>query len=84
MPEAPYVKRLARTVAALGEIPDPLLRLDAIRLARQELEELEAEAVRASRVAGRTWTEIGALYALTKQGAQQRFRRAEQARASRD
>ena len=39
--------------------------------------------MRASRVAGRTWTEIGALYALTKQGAQQRFRRAEQARASR-
>ena len=40
-----------------------------------ELEDLEAATVAAARAAGVTWTEIGALYGLSKQGAQQRFRR---------
>ena len=37
---------------------------------------LEAAEVVAARKAGVTWTEIGACYGLTKQGAQQRFRAA--------
>ena len=83
MPEAAYDRRLARTITALREVRDPLDRLDAIRLARQQLEELEAETVQASRADGRTWTEIGQLYGLTKQGAQQRFRRGSRNRTER-
>ena len=37
---------------------------------------LEAAQVEAARKAGATWLEIGAIYGLTKQGAQQRFRAA--------
>jgi len=38
------------------------------------VEALEAAAVRDARHAGVTWKAIGALYGLSKQGAQQRFR----------
>jgi hypothetical protein len=40
----------------------------------QDLEALEADTVADARAAGATWGEIGALYGLSKQGAQQRFR----------
>ena len=68
-------KRLARTVAALAAIEDPIERLEATRTAREELERREREAVAACRAAGHTWTDIGARYGLSRQGAQQRFRR---------
>jgi ketopantoate reductase len=72
--EAPDLKRFERAADALRHIPDPSTRLDAIRRAREELEALEAGAVRDARHAGVTWKAIGALYGLSKQGAQQRFR----------
>lgn len=56
-------------------IQDPLRRLDAVRRYREALDDLEATTVAAARSDGATWTEIGALYGLSKQGAQQRFRR---------
>jgi len=65
---------LDRAVERLRREPDPLARLDAVRLARERLERLEADAVRDARDAGVTWKSIGALYGLSKQGAQQRFR----------
>jgi hypothetical protein len=68
-------KRLARAVAALQAIEDPIVRLDAVRAAREEFESLERDAVAACRAAGHTWTDIGARYGLSRQGAQQRFRR---------
>lgn len=68
---------MSRAIAAIRDLDDPLQRLDATRQAREEVERLELDAVSASRRAGKTWTEIGALYGLTKQGAQQRFRRAD-------
>ena len=37
---------------------------------------LESAQIEAARKAGATWSEIGACYGLTKQGAQQRFRAA--------
>jgi hypothetical protein len=46
----------------------------AERRLREAAEALEAAQVRAARKADATWNEIGALYGLTKQGAQQRFR----------
>lgn len=74
MAEAIHLKRFDRGVEALRDIPDPLARLDAVRRSRETLETLEARAVRDARHAGATWKAIGALYGLSKQGAQQRFR----------
>ena len=77
----PHAKRFDRAVQALQQIPDPLTRLDAVRRCVAELEQLEAQAVSDARAAGSTWVEIGALYGLSKQGAQQRFRRSKSDRA---
>jgi len=69
-----HVKRLNRTLESLRDIADPLRRLEAIRLCREQLEALEAAAVADARAAGVTWSQIGSGYGLSKQGAQQRFR----------
>lgn len=74
MADPRYGKRVARVVQALQNEPDPLRRLDAVRECLAVLHDLEASAVLDARAAGRTWGEIGALYGLSKQGAQQRFR----------
>ena len=74
MSQAGTPKRFDRAVESLRLIPDPLARLDAVRVARERLEARETEAVRDAREAGVTWKAIGALYGLSKQGAQQRFR----------
>jgi hypothetical protein len=66
--------RFERALDGLRLIADPVLRVDAIRVARERVEALEADAVREARGAGVTWKAIGALYGLSKQGAQQRFR----------
>ena len=52
----------------------PLEMLAAARLARERAEERERDAVRSAREAGLSWSTIGELYGLTKQGAQQRFK----------
>lgn len=70
-----HVRRFDRTVDALLDVADPVHRLDAIRRYREALEDLEAATVFAAREAGVTWIDIGKLYGLSKQGAQQRFRR---------
>jgi hypothetical protein len=72
--DGPDLKRFGRAADALRGIPDPMRRLDAIRAAREQVEALEADAVRDARRSGVTWKTIGALYGLSKQGAQQRFR----------
>jgi hypothetical protein len=69
-----HVRRLQRALDSLRAIPDPLSRLGAVRRSLQDLEALEADTVADARAAGATWGEIGALYGLSKQGAQQRFR----------
>ena len=51
-----------------------LARLEAVREAREALEQLEAETARRARDSGVTWSQIGALYGVSKQAAQQRFR----------
>ena len=75
MADPVHAKRFDRALAALRDIPDPLRRLDAVRLSIQALEDLEAATVTEARAAGVTWIDIGALYGLSRQGAQQRFRR---------
>jgi hypothetical protein len=72
--DAAHVKRFDRALQALTDLSDPLLRLDAIRQSLAQLEDLQAATVADARAGGKTWTEIGALYGLSKQGAQQRFR----------
>lgn len=52
----------------------PLERLDAARRLREAAEALEQEAAEAARAAGHTWTQIAAVYGMSKQAAQQRFR----------
>lgn len=67
-------RRLAKAIAALEDVPEPLVRLDAVREAREALEALEADTARQARDGGATWSQIGALYGVSKQAAQQRFR----------
>ena len=77
------VKRIFAALGAFDVADSPMSRLDAARRLREAAEELETAQVEAARKAGATWLEIGALYGLTKQGAQQRFRAArKQAEAS--
>jgi len=68
-------RRFAKALASLSEMPDPMPRLAAVRRAREALEELEASTVAEARSAGATWGQIGSLYGVSKQAAQQRFRR---------
>ena len=48
--------------------------LAAAKRVREEAEGLERESVAAARAEGASWSTIGAVYQLTKQGAQQRFK----------
>jgi len=68
------VKRILAALGALDAADGPISRLQAAQHLREAAEELEAAQVEAARKAGATWIDIGALYGLTKQGAQQRFR----------
>ena len=68
--------RITRALRAHQAAGDPLAALDAARVLREEAERLERRAVEGVRAAGTSWSTIGALYGLTKQGAQQRFRKA--------
>ena len=52
-----------------------LANLAAARKTREAAEADEQQAVLAARAAGASWSRIGELYGLTKQGAQQRFKR---------
>jgi hypothetical protein len=67
-------KRILAALGALDAADGPISRLEAAQHLREAAEELEAAQVEAARKAGATWSEIGACYGLTKQGAQQRFR----------
>lgn len=71
-----HSKRFDKALQGLAEIDDPYERLDAVRECRERIEQLELGSVLAAREAGATWRDIGSLYGLSKQGAQQRFRRA--------
>jgi hypothetical protein len=68
-------RRVAKALAALSDVPDPLPRLAAVRRALEGLEKLERSTVAEARAAGATWSEIGTVYGVSKQAAQQRFRR---------
>lgn len=69
-----HVRRIEKTSESISSIKDPIARLDAARQARAAFEQLELEQVRRLRAEGTPWSRIAAVYGLTKQGAQQRFR----------
>ncbi|MGA4508832.1 hypothetical protein ACQB6R_11580 [Propionibacteriaceae bacterium G1746] len=66
-------------MASTEPTPDPradaLQALDTARRRREKAEREEEAAVVRAREAGASWARIGAVYGLTKQGAQQRFKR---------
>jgi hypothetical protein len=74
--------RIRRALRAHQTAKNPLAALDAARMLREEAEQLERESVDIVRAAGTSWSKIGALYGLTKQGAQQRFKRDPSGRTS--
>jgi hypothetical protein len=73
-PRSP-IRRVTAALDAFEANDSPINQLDAARRLREAAEELELAQVETARKAGSTWVEIGACYGLTKQGAQQRFRR---------
>ncbi len=68
------IKRIHAAIESLDAATGSLDALDAARRLRVSAEALERDIVKAARKDGRSWTEIGQLYGMTKQGAQQRFR----------
>jgi hypothetical protein len=74
VPKAGPARRFAKALASFASVTDPLARLDAVRGAREALEVLEVQTVAEARSGGATWTQIGTLYGVSKQAAQQRFR----------
>ena len=67
------VSRIRAALSALEEADDGLEALDAARRTRVSAEALERDFVKVARRQGHSWADIGRLYELTKQGAQQRF-----------
>jgi len=67
-------KHLRRAVDAVQTAPSAVEALAAARQLTEAAEALERELVIAAREQRATWTEIGAIYGTSKQGAQQRFR----------
>ncbi len=65
---------LSEAWLAVQSADETLDSVDALRRLREAAEKAEDEAVRNARAQGISWSRIGALYGLTKQGAQQRFR----------
>lgn len=75
MTSTPLRAQLQEALSALDEAGDPKSRLLASQRIRSLAEALEHGEVLAAREQGMSWSRIGAVYGLTKQGAQQRFRR---------
>ncbi len=75
--------RLHEDVVALASASDAVGRLQAIRRLRERVEAVETDLVAAARADGLSWTKIGAVYEMSKQGAQQRFRAATKRHAGR-
>lgn len=74
MPGKASYRKLRNAVGAVQSAPNALEALAAARLLREAAEELELALVAEARDQRGTWTEIGAIYGTSKQGAQQRFR----------
>jgi hypothetical protein len=65
---------MRQALEAVESAADPLRTVAAVRELREAAEELEIHAVARARADGATWTQVGGLYGISKQAAQQRFR----------
>lgn len=59
--------------AELQSCKDPLQGVELARRIAELATELEQRTVRSARQQGASWSRIGAVFGLSKQGAQQRF-----------
>lgn len=75
MTTAPLREQLQEALRELAEASDPKARLHIAQRMRALADELEHAEVLAAREQGMSWSKIGVIYGLTKQGAQQRFRK---------
>ncbi|WP_425307732.1 hypothetical protein AADG42_02920 [Ammonicoccus fulvus] len=64
---------LQQGLADLTAADGTIARITAARTVRAAAEQLEHVEVKRAREHGTSWSKIGAVYGLTKQGAQQRF-----------
>ncbi|MCC7364010.1 MAG: hypothetical protein IT303_06530 [Dehalococcoidia bacterium] len=68
-----HLRQLREELMALELASAGLEAVDAARRLRETAEALEQDRVEAARKAGFSWSQVGALYGMSKQGAQQRF-----------
>ena len=66
--------KASKALRDYGKQRAPLDKLDAARRLREAAEVLEQETAAVARAGGHTWTEIAAVYGMSKQAAQQRFK----------
>lgn len=66
-------RRLMADLIELERAEAPLAAVERVRVARERAEALEAAVLAGARAERVSWAKIGAVYGLTKQGAQQRF-----------
>jgi hypothetical protein len=76
VPQKATIKKLRQVLEELESASQPLEALAHARRLREAAEAMEVALVAQARDQRRTWTEIGAVYGTSKQGAQQRFRAA--------
>src|SRR5207249_8909934 len=68
-------KRLLRAFEGWQKAKDPLARLKAAHRVVELARQFESATLREARRTGARWEDIGAVYGMSKQGAQQRFGR---------
>jgi hypothetical protein len=67
-------KAITKALSDLASTSDARKRLQIVRDIENAVNTLEQQAVLNARAKGVTWSEIGRVYGMTKQAAQQRFR----------
>ncbi|NLT31002.1 MAG: hypothetical protein GXX86_11205 [Propionibacterium sp.] len=79
---SPAIDKLSAACAQLQQAADPLAAVDLAQQIGTLADKVQHDAVRAARQQGVSWSKIGAVFGLSKQGAQQRFGKHKHAEAS--
>ncbi|MGJ3508831.1 hypothetical protein [Enemella sp. A6] len=70
---ASAINKLTAACDDFQQAADPLAAVEIAQQVGSLAEKVQHEAVRAARQQGVSWSKIGAVFGLSKQGAQQRF-----------